>query len=248
MRAVFAGPVVTRAVTARAIVTRPVITGAVITRAIIADASIPATVVTGAVVTGAIITPGIEALLTLAIVAPIITVVIAAIGFGGFRIAVDAIIVITVTPAAAFGLAIAVIAEQAKIMFGILQIIFCRHPVAGLLGIARQSTIFFQQLGGIAALAIIEPGAVIIATSHLLRARPIVAATAPPPLVVPDQDRRPRCLAMMRPLLGEIGPLRAVLAPAPWTIRNRPSSSRRGRFTLRERQALHLCCGYLLRP
>lgn len=40
-------------------------------------------------------------------------------------------------------------------MFGILQIIFCCHPVAGLLGVTGQGTIFFQQLGGIAALAII---------------------------------------------------------------------------------------------
>ena len=77
-------------------------------------------------------------------------------------------------------------------MFGILQIIFRSHPVSRLLGITRKGAIFFQQLGGIAALAIVEPGAKIVATSHLLGARAIVAATAPPPLVVPDQDRRPR--------------------------------------------------------
>jgi hypothetical protein len=120
----------------------------------------------------------------------VITAIIVALGIAA--VAVHAVIIIAVTAIAAFGLAITMIAQNAEIMFGILQIIFCRHPIAGLLRITRQGTIFFQKLGGIAALAVIKPGTIIVAASHLLRARTGVAASTPPPLVVPDQDRCPR--------------------------------------------------------
>jgi len=120
----------------------------------------------------------------------VITAIVVALGIAA--VAVHTVIIIAVTAIAAFGLAITMVAQDAEIMFGILQIIFCRHPIAGLLGITRQGTIFFQQLGGIAPLAVIKPGAVIVAASHLLRARAGIAASTPPPLVVPDQDRCPR--------------------------------------------------------
>jgi hypothetical protein len=41
-------------------------------------------------------------------------------------------------------LPIPIITEEAIIMLGILQIIFCRHPVSSLLRIARKTPIFFQ--------------------------------------------------------------------------------------------------------
>lgn len=107
-------------------------------------------------------------------------------------IGIHAVIIITIAATAGIGLAITVIAEQPEIMFRVLQIIFGGHPVAGLLGVARQGAIFFQQLGGIAALAVVEPRAIVVATSHLLRARAIVAATPTPPLVVSDQEPCPR--------------------------------------------------------
>jgi hypothetical protein len=40
-------------------------------------------------------------------------------------------------------------------MVGVLEIIFGLDPVAGKLGVARQALIFFEQLGRVAALAII---------------------------------------------------------------------------------------------
>ena len=105
------------------------------------------------------------------------------------------------------------IAEQTEIMFGVLQIIFSGHPVASLLGITGQSAIFLEQLGGVAALAVIQPSTIIVAASHLLRAWARIAATTPPPLVVPDQDRRPRCMANCRPLVGGNTPRRAIRTP-----------------------------------
>ena len=81
--------------------------------------------------------------------------------------------------------------DHTVIMIGILQIIFGGDPVPCLLRIPRQRPIFFQQLAGIAPLAIVEPVAVIVAATHLLRARAIVAAAASPVLIVPDQLRVP---------------------------------------------------------
>lgn len=106
--------------------------------------------------------------------------------------AVAAALAIAAAITTAFGLALAIIAQHAEIMFGILQIIFCSHPIAGLLRVAGQGAIFFQKLGGVATLAVIQPRAIIIAAGHLLRTRTIAAATTTPPLIVPDQDRRSR--------------------------------------------------------
>jgi hypothetical protein len=49
----------------------------------------------------------------------------------------------------------AALAEDAIIMVGILEVIFGLHPVAGELRIARHALVFFQKLGGVAALAIV---------------------------------------------------------------------------------------------
>jgi hypothetical protein len=152
-------------------------------------------IITGAIITGTLITPVIARALVTVFVAVVVAI-------GAVDVTVDAVIVKAFTATAAFGLAITIIAEDTEIMFGILQIIFCGHPVTGLLSVTGQGAIFLQQLGGVATLAIVEPGPIIVAAGHLLRARTIVAATAPPPLVVPDQARIPRCLAVHWPLIG----------------------------------------------
>ena len=173
---------------------RALFTGAIIAGPVVALARFPLAAITVAVITtvAAIIGAGLTGL-------GLVTGVIFA-GVARFAVAIHGVIIKAVAAlaaiVAAFGLAIPIIAEHTIIMFGILQIIFCRHPIAGLLRITRQRPIFFQQLGGIAALAVVQARAIIVATSHLLRARTIVAATAPPPLVVPDQDPNPRCLAL----------------------------------------------------
>jgi hypothetical protein len=79
----------------------------------------------------------------------------------------------------------AAILEHAKIMIGILEIIFGLDPVAGELRIARQALVFFQQLGGVAALAVILAVAAGIA-SHALRTLS-AAATTTAALTIVDQ-------------------------------------------------------------
>ena len=213
-RAIFTGTVVTgtiitRTIVAWALITRTVVALAQLSLAAITIAIITRPIITGPVITGPVITGPVITGPFVAAVAAVVGARITSLGFvpgvviagiARIAVAIHGIIIKAVTAlaaiVAAFGLAITIIAEHAIIMFGILQIIFCRHPITGLLRVARQRPIFFQQLGGIAALAVIQPRAIIIATSHLLRARTAVAATAPPPLVVPDQDRRPRCLAL----------------------------------------------------
>jgi hypothetical protein len=57
-----------------------------------------------------------------------------------------------------------------------LQEIFSLDPVAGQLGVARHALIFFEQLRGIASLAIVLPVTRLAATHTL---GPLPAATAP---------------------------------------------------------------------
>ncbi len=209
---ILTGTILTNALITGTIFPRPVISAAAVTRAVIATACIAGTLVTGTVVAGTVVAGTVIAIVGAVIVA-----------LDAIHLAVQAIVVIAFAAAAVFGLAITVIAKHTEIMFGVLQIIFCRDTIAGLLGITRQGAIFFQQLGGVAALAVVQPGTIIVATSHLLRARTRIAATSPPPLlVVPDQDRRPRCLAIFRPLLGEIVPLGAVRTPGANLTHPRP--------------------------
>ncbi len=87
-------------------------------------------------------------------------------------------------------LALAIISQHTIIMLSILQIIFRRHPIAGLLRVPRKAAIFFQQLAGVATLAVVEAVTIVIAASKLLRTR-AAAAPTPPVLVVSDQLRVP---------------------------------------------------------
>jgi len=172
---VFPGPILTLPVFTRAVVALPFL------RALIAHPF------RRAIIVAFFIAAGVIAART-----AIIHIVAAIVDGVTVTIAVQAIIIITVAAAARVRLAITIIAKQPKIMFGILQIIFGGHAITGLLRITRQRPVFFQQLSGVAALAIVEPRAIIVATSHLLRAWAIVAATPTPALVVSDQDRDPR--------------------------------------------------------
>ena len=198
-RPVFAGAIITGTLLTRAVIAWPVIAGAlvavpipatVIAAPIITGTIIAGTVITAAVVTGARITALVVTLFALLAVTSVDRIVAAI-----FTVA--HIIVKAILAPAIVRLPLAIIAQHPEIMFGILQIIFCGHPIASLLRIAGQGAVFFQQLGGVAALAVVQPVAVIAATGHLLRTRTIVAATAPPPLVVPDQVPDPQFLAII---------------------------------------------------
>jgi hypothetical protein len=74
--------------------------------------------------------------------------------------------------------------EHAEIVVGVLQIIFGLDAVARKLRVARQRLIFLQQLGSIAALAVILP--VAGAPGHALRALS-TAATTTAALTIVDQ-------------------------------------------------------------
>jgi hypothetical protein len=213
-RALFAGTLFTRPVFAGAIITVAIITGTLLTRAVIAwpviagalvAVPIPATVIAAPIITGTIIAGTVitAAVVTGARITALVVTLFALLAVTSVDRIVAAIftvahiIVKAILAPAIVRLPLAIIAQHPEIMFGILQIIFCGHPIAGLLRIASQGAVFFQQLGGVAALAVVQPVAVIAATGHLLRARAIVAATAPPPLVVPDQVPDPQFLAII---------------------------------------------------
>src|SRR5438270_10587337 len=51
----------------------------------------------------------------------------------------------------------ATLTEDAEIVIRILEVIFGLHAVARELGVARHAFVLFEQLGGIAALAIVLP-------------------------------------------------------------------------------------------
>jgi hypothetical protein len=60
----------------------------------------------------------------------------------------------------------AVLAQHAEIVIGELQVIFGLDAVAGELRVARHALVFFEQLGGVPALAIVLPVARL--TAHIL--------------------------------------------------------------------------------
>ena len=200
--------VVARPVIARAFVPRPVVPWTIFALPVLAGTVFAGTLVTGTVVSGTVA----GALLVTRAVIPatvvvagalfahrralVIAVAVTAILIGVVVVAVSHFVIITIAATAAIGAAIrrplAIIAEHPEIMFRIVQIIFGGDPVASLLGVAGKGAIFFQQLGGIATLAVVQAVAIVVAAGHLLRARAAAAATAPPPLVVPDQIRRSR--------------------------------------------------------
>jgi hypothetical protein len=84
---------------------------------------------------------------------------------GGFSVAgLDQIValvlvavVIAVAPLVLVLEARAALAQHAEIMIGELQIIFGLHAVAGELRVARHALVFFEELRGIAPLAIVLP-------------------------------------------------------------------------------------------
>jgi len=80
-------------------------------------------------------------------------------GLGHFLVAVDVIVqlIVALTTGTLLFETGAALTQHAKIMIGELKIIFRLDPVARELGIARHALVFFEQLGGIAALAIILP-------------------------------------------------------------------------------------------
>lgn len=77
---------------------------------------------------------------------------------------------------ALFVLAEAGIGDDAEIVIGKLQIVFCLHPVAIHVGVLRKFTILFEQLGGVAPGATVDP--VELLTTTILRTIVIAPATA----------------------------------------------------------------------
>jgi hypothetical protein len=137
------------------------------------------------------IAPGVaalEALLAVPVAAPAALRPLAAFGLGvglrvdqlgpvvtlGFLVATAALILET-RPA---------LAQHAEIMVRILQIIFGLHAVAAELRVTRQTLVLLEQLGGIAALAIILP--ITAASRHSLWTLP-TAATTTAALTIIDQ-------------------------------------------------------------
>ncbi len=92
-----------------------------------------------------------------------------------------AILVVEIVFALAAGILIlearAALAEHAKIMVGVLQVIFRLHAVAGELRVARHALVFLQELGGVAALAIVLP--VTGLAAEVLAPRSATATTTP---------------------------------------------------------------------
>jgi hypothetical protein len=113
--------------------------------------------------------------------------------------AVIALLLALILPAVAarlvFFVARARIGQHTEIMVAELQIIFGQHPVARLLGIARQRLVFFKKLRRVPARTVIDPVAIVLvpvaARIAALRTLVIVApaATAPVLLAIVDQDK-----------------------------------------------------------
>jgi hypothetical protein len=123
------------------------------------------------------------------------------------------------TPRTLFLEARTILAEHAKIMVRILKKIFGLHTVARKLRIARHAFVFFEQLGGVAALAI-------VLTVPRLSAgvwAPLSTAAAPAAaLSIIDQMLRPYAVSLApspqadraAPMGRSSDPLVPVLAPS----------------------------------
>jgi len=89
-------------------------------------------------------------------IAPALTVLVAAVGFGRFHLLLALILIGIVALTGALVLeAGAVLAENSEIMVGVLEVILGLDPVARELGVARQALVLLEQLGGVAALAVV---------------------------------------------------------------------------------------------
>jgi hypothetical protein len=84
---------------------------------------------------------------------------------------------LVLTPRALFLEARAILAEHAEIMVGVLKIIFGLDPIARELRVPSHALVFFEQLSGIAALAIVL--AVARLAAEIPTAAPLSSATAP---------------------------------------------------------------------
>jgi hypothetical protein len=95
-------------------------------------------------------------------------------------------VVIVTRPRALLFKASPAFAENPEIMIGELQIIFGLHAVTGELGVTRHALVLFEQLRGIATLAVILP--VTRLTAHSLGTLPAATAPAAAALSIIDQN------------------------------------------------------------
>ena len=114
-------------------------------------------------------------------------IVVAGLVVGAGRFSLAFVVVLVATAALVLLLeARAAVFEHAEIMIRELEIIFGLDAVAGELHVARQRLVFFEQLGGIAALAIVLAIAV-RTTGHTLGTLSTATATAAA-LTIVDQE------------------------------------------------------------
>src|SRR5436190_11618542 len=122
-----------------------------------------------------------------------------------------------------------------------LKIIFGLHAVTRQLGIARHALVFFEQLGGIAALAIVLPVARLSAAEVPSPALPTTAASAAA-LTIVDQIHRPYAVSLAPLVFGQAG-LRQSAASDPLVpvcAAKRLTNGRLRRGLERERSAVDL--------
>ncbi len=178
---------------------------AVLTRLVVAGLIVTRTVVAVLIVAGTILSlrPVVAILAWLLIRTIVLAVILAGLLLAGrveiialtdiIAFTVEALVLIVAvllarTIRVGFFIPRATFGEHAEIMVGELEIIFGEHAVAGLLRVARKRFVFFEQLRGIAARAIVDAvahfGPSVLLTLAILAAP---AATATGLLTIVDQ-------------------------------------------------------------
>ena len=155
-----------------------------------------------------------------ALLVAVVVVVRLIVGTGRFLVAV-AIILVARAALILFLEARATVFQHAEIMIGELEVIFGLHAVAGELHVARERLIFFEQLCGIAALAIVLAIA-IRTTGHTLGTLSTATATAAA-LAIIDQES---CSLSHRAPATEANALKSSFARKRWSRRgDRPAQT-----------------------
>jgi len=170
----------------------------------------------------ALLRPALRLFFVVALDIDFANAIIVAVGF--HPVVTVIVLVVVVSLALLFVESRSGIAEHAKIMIRELQVIFSLDAVAGQLGVAGHALVFFEQLGGIAALAIILTIAATVA-GHAAGLLSTAAATAAA-LTIIDQTKFPRRTGAMAPqnhsLEGQsfnpTAVLRAYRAGAPFLV------------------------------
>ena len=145
--------------------------------------------------------------LALASILPIVTtgslvafrpLVIAVTGFEHLVVAAVLVIEFVVARTALILEPRAGLAQNAEIVIRILQVIFCLHAVARELRVARHALVFFEQLGRVAALAVVLP--VTGLAAEVLASRSATTTTAPAAVLTIIDQMPPSLRSVSLPL------------------------------------------------